>query len=81
MSSKYFENKRVAVVGNAQSLFNTQYGTEIDDHEIVIRINTPAIFYDDLVSRHSHGTRIHVWAFWDHFRFDSFYRHNYQFEE
>jgi len=69
MSSKYFENKRVAVVGNAQSLFNTQYGTEIDDHEIVIRINTPAIFYDDLVSRHSHGTRIHVWAFWDHFRF------------
>jgi hypothetical protein len=54
---------------------------QVTDHVIVIRINTPAIFYDDLVSRHSHGTRIHVWAFWDHFRFDSFYRHNYQFEE
>ena len=69
MFNEYFENKRVAVVGNAQSLFNTQYGTEIDDHEIVMRINTPAIFYDDLVPRHSHGTRIHVWAFWDYFRF------------
>jgi hypothetical protein len=69
MFNEYFENKRVAVVGNAQSLFNTQYGSEIDDHEVVIRINTPAIFYEDLIPRHSHGTRIHVWAFWDYFRF------------
>jgi len=65
----YIRGKRVAVVGNALSLFDTQCGSEIDDHEVVIRINTPAIFFQDLTPRHSHGTRIHVWAFWDYFRY------------
>lgn len=65
----YIQSKRVALVGNAASLFDTQNGSEIDDHEIVIRINTPAIFYEELTPRHSHGTRIHTWAFWDHLRY------------
>jgi len=65
----YIQGKRVALVGNAASLFGTQYGSEIDDHEVVIRINTPAIFFQDLTPRHSHGTRIHVWAFWDYLRY------------
>lgn len=65
----YIRGKRVALVGNAASLLSTQYGSEIDDHDVVIRINTPAIFYDALTPRHSHGTRIHVWAFWDYFRY------------
>lgn len=64
----YVENKSIAVIGNAQSLFDFQYGSEIDDHEIVIRINNSAIFYDELSSRHSHGTKFDVWAFWDYLR-------------
>jgi hypothetical protein len=65
----YFKNKTVAVVGNAESLFGTQYGSEINDHDVVIRINTPAIFYDDLSPRYSHGTRLDVWVMWDSLKF------------
>ena len=64
----FIENKTVALVGNAQSLFDFQYGSEIDDHQVVIRINNSAIFYDDLNSRHSHGTKIDIWAFWDYWK-------------
>ena len=67
----YIRGKRVALVGNALSLFSTQCGSEIDDHEVVIRINTPAIFFQDLTPRHSHGTRITVWAFWDYYRYST----------
>ena len=67
----YIRGKRVALVGNAQSLFSTQCGSEIDDHEVIIRINTPAIFFQDLTPRHSHGTRITIWAFWDHYRYST----------
>ncbi|QUS58453.1 glycosyltransferase family 29 protein (plasmid) [Pseudovibrio brasiliensis] len=35
--------KRIAVVGNAQSLCAKDYGPEIDQHDIVIRINRGAI--------------------------------------
>lgn len=33
----YLEGKSVAIVGNAQSLFDESYGHEIDNHDIVIR--------------------------------------------
>jgi hypothetical protein len=66
---EYFKDKTVAVVGNAESLFETQYGSEIDDHDVVIRINIPAIFYDDYSPRYSHGTRLNVWVFWDFLAF------------
>ncbi len=33
----YLKDKSVAIVGNAQSLFNEKYGAEIDKHDIVIR--------------------------------------------
>lgn len=68
---EYIRGKRVALVGNAASLLDTQYGSEIDDHQVVIRINTPAIFYHHLTPRYSHGTRIHVWAFWDYLRYST----------
>ena len=29
----------MAIVGNAQSIFNHKYGAEIDDHDVVIRFN------------------------------------------
>lgn len=33
------ENKKVAIVGNAQSLFDRKYGKEIDKHDFIIRFN------------------------------------------
>lgn len=33
------EGKRVAIVGNAQSLLDQHYGSEIDDHDFIIRFN------------------------------------------
>lgn len=66
---KLIDNKYVALVGNAESLFDFQYGSEIDDHQVVIRINDTAIFHDDLTPRHSQGTKIDIWAFWDVYRF------------
>lgn len=32
-------NKRIAIVGNAKSIFDTKYGKEIDDHDFIIRFN------------------------------------------
>lgn len=57
------KDKRVAVVGNAQSLFNKGYGKLIDTHDVVIRFNKPAILYTDNCE-YSHGTKMDVWAFW-----------------
>lgn len=36
-------DKSVAVVGNAQHLFERRYGTEIDSHDVVVRINRAAM--------------------------------------
>lgn len=36
---KYIKGKSVAIVGNAQSIFDKTNGKEIDNHEIVIRFN------------------------------------------
>lgn len=36
---RYIYRKRIAIVGNAASLFETKYGPEIDKHEFVIRFN------------------------------------------
>ena len=33
------EGKRIAIVGNAKSIFDTKYGKEIDSHDFVIRFN------------------------------------------
>ena len=35
----YIKGKSVAIVGNAKSLFDYKYGSEIDKHDIVIRFN------------------------------------------
>lgn len=64
----YVENKSVALIGNAESLFDSQHGSDIDDHQVVIRINNSAIFYNDNSCRHSVGTKIDIWAFWDWLR-------------
>lgn len=36
---KFICGKSVAIVGNAESLFNYKYGKDIDSHDIVIRMN------------------------------------------
>jgi len=36
---KMFRGKSVAIVGNAQSLFDYKFGAEIDTHDVVIRMN------------------------------------------
>ena len=67
MMKDLIDKKTVALVGNSQSLFDYQYGSEIDDHDVVIRINNTAIYYDD--NRRTHGTRNTIWAFWDVLKF------------
>ena len=36
---KEIRGRRVAIVGNAKSIFDTKYGAEIDSHEFIIRFN------------------------------------------
>ena len=55
--------KSVAVVGNASSLFDKEYGELIDSHDVVIRFNKTAIFYEDLNCEKTHGKKINMWAF------------------
>jgi hypothetical protein len=64
------ESKRVAVVGNSLSLFDSKWGASIDEHDIVIRFNKPAVLLSNDVSE-THGTKFDFWAFWS---VGSFYR-------
>ncbi len=62
----WLDNKTVAIVGNAQSLFGHSFGKEIDSHDTVIRINRSATIcfthkYKSLVK--THGIKTTVWAF------------------
>lgn len=57
-------NKKIAVIGNAQYLFNRSYGREIDKHDIIIRMNRAAILYTHHYNYFTHGSRTNVWAMW-----------------
>ena len=61
----YFKDKTVAIVGNAESVFEKNDGQFIDSHDIVIRMNRTGIFYDRPNCVESLGEKIDVWAFWD----------------
>jgi hypothetical protein len=61
---EWFENKSVALVGNAMSLFDLEYGKEIDSHDVVVRLNKAAMLVDRFDSEKSHGKRTDVWIFW-----------------
>lgn len=55
----------VAVVGNAQSLFHANWGSVIDQHDVVIRINRAAQLYEAHRGHHdTHGARTDVWCMW-----------------
>ena len=48
---KYIQGKSVAIVGNARTIFDSRYGSEIDDHDIVIRFNKGFIYYPEAQGR------------------------------
>ncbi|WP_189438263.1 glycosyltransferase family 29 protein [Pseudovibrio japonicus] len=56
---RYLANKSVAVVGNSQNLFSYEYGSEIDSHDIVIRMNRGII----IPLETSFGAKTNVWCY------------------
>ena len=62
---EWFENKKIAIIGNAESLFKTSYGVEIDSHDVVIRMNKAAMLYTHMDAERSHGTRTDFWIVWN----------------
>jgi hypothetical protein len=61
---EWFNNKSVALVGNAASLFDFEYGSEIDSHDVVVRLNKAAILLNRFDAEVSHGKKTDVWIFW-----------------
>ena len=47
----YINGKSVAIVGNARTIFDGSYGSEIDSHDIVIRFNKGFIYYPESQGR------------------------------
>jgi len=66
-----FTNKSIAVIGNAQYLFNRRYGGEIDNHDIIIRMNRAAMLYERFDSQLTHGSRTDVWVMWRHREYEN----------
>jgi len=58
----WFRKKSVAIIGGAQSLFDKQYGSEIDTHDVVVRINRSIIIKDS----QAQGNKTNVWAIGHH---------------
>lgn len=61
---EWFTNKSVALIGNSMSLFDSEYGTEIDSHDVVVRLNKAAMLINSFDAEKSHGKRTDVWIFW-----------------
>jgi hypothetical protein len=61
---EWFEGKTVALIGNAESLFSKSYGTDIDSHDVVVRLNKAAMLYERFDVANSHGKRTDIWMFW-----------------
>jgi hypothetical protein len=59
---QWFENKSVAVVGNAQSLFDNSYGDLIDSCDVVCRINVGIKVIDPVAQ--GQKTDVHVFSKW-----------------
>lgn len=55
-----FEGKTVSIVGNARSLFDKNYGAEIDSADVVCRIKRGFYMLKPSDVK-SHGTRTDVW--------------------
>jgi hypothetical protein len=55
---EFLDGKSVAIVGNANSLLSHQYGSLIDEHEVVVRMNRGFP-----VNPEAQGTRFDLWCF------------------
>ncbi|MEO7099594.1 MAG: glycosyltransferase family 29 protein [Luteolibacter sp.] len=55
-----FEGRRIALVGNAQSIFGKNHGAEIDAHDVVMRFN-----YGEIKSPRDQGSRTDVYGLSD----------------
>lgn len=55
--TSYVQGKSVAIVGNAKSLLESDYGHYIDRSDIVIRINRA-----NILNAQAQGTKTHIWA-------------------
>lgn len=60
---EWFDGKSIAVIGNAKSLFNKNYGKEIDSHDVVIRINKGIEVCANSKLILSHGKKVDIWCF------------------
>jgi hypothetical protein len=67
---EWFQNKSVALIGNATSLFEKSYGGFIDSHDVVVRINKAAMLLNSFDAEFSHGKRTDVWFFWSVHEYD-----------
>lgn len=56
-NSYLFENKTIALIGNAQSLFEKNLGAFIDQHDVVCRMN----FGVNIIDPEQQGTKTDVW--------------------
>jgi hypothetical protein len=61
--NEFFDNKTIAIVGNAKSLFSKLYGKEIDEHDIVLRINRGLEVCLNTKDIKTHGNKVDVWCF------------------
>lgn len=61
----------VALVGNAQSLFSSRYGNEIDSHDVVARMNRAAILVTQFFATATHGRRTDAWFVWRHKEYET----------
>lgn len=61
---EWFENKTVAIVGNATSISKTCYGKDIDSHQVVVRINRGIqCCIKNYQLKENFGTKLDVWMF------------------
>lgn len=57
------QGKKIAIIGNALSLQSQKKGNEIDNHNLVVRINIPGnLFYDNM--KNVYGTKMDIWCCW-----------------
>ena len=55
---------KLALIGNSQGLFDREYGNEIDNHDLVARMNRAAILVTNFFSTVSHGSKTDAWFMW-----------------
>jgi hypothetical protein len=60
---EWFDNKSIAIIGNAKSLFDKNYGAEIDSHDVVIRINKGIEICTKPKDYKTHGNKVDIWCF------------------